>query len=235
MDMDLIARKLFSGGFDLEQSEKIKEGDEFIDYQILPYISDRRSWEQYGNEVLYDAEKRLRVWLQEMSQSATFRNKRGARTYKFSQVFRILYGRPYDSKIDGRYSTMLSRLFRYYCTRTSKNYYDKETGKTQSKTSFVFAVSRLKKPPYSLRLRLEWLAERGVLPSAANMKLPKDIEIGECRNPNTEANRAKQREAGRERYNEYQRKLRAEHNEGRPVRPYNRRTSSGHCSDEDNR
>ena len=235
MDITRIAEMMENGGFQLgKNDDAIKPGKDKINYDVVPYIADPKAWEQYSDGALYDAEVRLREWLQEMSAIPTFKRKRSARTYKFSQVFEILFGRPYVQKTDGRYSTKLSKLFRYYCSSTAKNYYDRETGKTQSKTSFCFSPARLKNPPYSLKLRLEWLAEQGILPNAMNMKIPKDLGIGHARNPMTEEHREQMREAGRQRYNEYQRKLRAEHNAGRAVRSYNRRASDSDGSVQDN-
>ena len=202
--------------------------------RVVPYIADPEAWDQYSNEALYEAEKLLRSWLVEMGQNTAFKSYK-RRTFKFSQVFEILFGRKYDQKVDGRYSTMLSKLFRYYCSKTSRAYYDRETQKTQSKTSFTFSTARVKRPPYSLKLRLEWLLEQGEMPSAANMKLPTDIPIGKARNPLTEAHKEEQRERGRQRYNEYQRRTRAEHKAGRPVREYNRRTPAGGDAAEDDR
>lgn len=227
MDILDIQRRLDNGGFDLgEQLSGIECGNDVIQSAAIPYIATPKAWDQYTDAALYDAEVKLRAWLTEMGKNPTFKKMRNARTFKFSQVFHILFGRPYDSKKDAKYATKLSRLFRYYCSNTKPYFYDKESGKYQSKTSFVFSLARLKKPPYSIRLRFEWMAERGEVPTAANMRLPEDIEIGRARNPLTEANREKRREAGRQRYNEYQRKLRIEHNEGRAVRSYNRRASS---------
>lgn len=226
MDITAIRHELENGGFELDKHSYIEAGDDFVDAKAVPYIADPKAWEQYSDDALYDAEKRLRAWLEEMSAVPAFTKHYSARTFKFSQLFEFIYGRRYEQKVDGKYSTMLSRLFRYYCSKTSKTYYVKATGKTQSKTSFTLSVARLKRPPYSLRLRLEWLAAQGIIPTSENMKLPKDIEIGRCRNELTEAHREAQREAGRQRYNEYQRKLRAEHKEGRPVRSYNRRASA---------
>ncbi len=194
----------------MDRHDYIEPGNDYIDLDVVPYISDPKAWDQYGNDVLYDAEVRLRDWLTKMSEDSTFCRKYTARTFRFSQVFQILYGRPYDIKRDGGYATTLSRLFRYYCSKTSKNTADKITGKIKSKTSFTFSVARLSRPAYSLKLRLEMFRKDGIIPTAANMKLPKDISIGECRNPLTEAHRASQREAARKRYNDYQRSYRAQ-------------------------
>ena len=225
---------LENGGFELCQHDYIEPGNDHIEMQVVPYISDPKAWEQYSNDALYDAEKRLRKWIAEMATNPAYKSYK-ARTFRFSQVFEILFSRKYEQKRDGKYSTMLSKLFRYYCSKTSKGSYDSETQKSKSKTSFTFSLARVKRPPYSLKLRLEWLLERGEMPSAANMKLPTDIPIGVARNALTEAHRAAQREAGRQRYNEYQRRTRAEHKAGKPVRKYNRRTSAGSDAAEDNR
>jgi len=235
MDMDSIRRELENGGFQLDRHDYIETGNDQIDFKAVPYISDPKAWDQYCNKDLYDAEVRLRRWLTEMSQNGTFKNNRSSRTFRFNQVFCILYGRPYLQSVDGKFSTMLSRLFRYYCSATAKGYYDKVTQKQYSKTSFTFSIARLKRPPYSLKLRLEWLLEQGIMPSAANMKLPTDIPLGTARYALTEAHRAEQREAGRQRYNEYQRRNRAEHKAGKPVREYNRRASAAGDADEDDR
>lgn len=234
MDMDSIKRELENGGFQLGRHDYIEPGNDYIEMQVVPYISDPKAWEQYSNDALYDAEKRLRKWLEEMASNSAYRSYK-SRTFRFNQVFEILFGRKYEQKCDGRYSTMLSKLFRYYCSKTAKNSYDSETQKTKSKTSFTFSTARVKRPPYSLKLRLEWLLERGEMPSAANMKLPTDIPIGVARNALTEAHRAAQREAGRQRYNEYQRRIRAEHKAGKPVRDYNRRASAGGDAAENDR
>ena len=234
-DISDIKRELENGGFELGQHDYIELGDDYVDFRVTPYIADPEAWKQYSDDALYDAEKRLRSWLGEMALSPTFKSKRGARTFQFAQVFQILFGRAYNQKTDGRYSTPLSRLFRYYCSRTGKSVYDKETGKQKSKTSYTFSAARVKRPPYSLRLRLEWLLEQGMIPTAENMKLPKDIAIGKARNPYTEAHREEQREAGRKHYNEYQQRLKREHKDGRPARKYNRRTPAADDAVQDDR
>lgn len=63
-------------------------------------------------------------------------------------------------------------------------------------------------PPYSLKLRLEWLGEKGDIPTWSNMAVPKDdLEPGHARNYKTEKNMERRREQARARYNErYNRK-----------------------------
>ena len=131
----------------IPHDDGIEIGNDFIDYAAVPFISDPEAWKQYDNEVLYDAEKRLRAWLTELFKTPGIMHSKHGKTFIFKQIFRILYGREYNQKTDGKYTTMLSRLFRYYCSSTATSYYDREAQKTKSKTAFKFSAKRLHQNP----------------------------------------------------------------------------------------
>ena len=74
MDITAIKRELDNGGFQLGHHDYIEPGNDYIEIQAVPYISDPKAWEQYSNDALYDAEMRLRKWLEEMASNPAYRS-----------------------------------------------------------------------------------------------------------------------------------------------------------------
>lgn len=192
-------------GWSFVDLEPIKKGEDSIDRKAVPYITTPKAWEQYNNEILYQADKKLREFVTEMRETdptwATVRNKR---KFTLGMLFRILFDREWDSKADAKNVYPLKKLFSYYSTRIQKNYY--VGTKQKNKICYNLMANPCKKAPYSLRLRLEWLAEKGEIPNSYNMKMPVDnLTPGHARNKRTDANMEARRERARERYNKYQR------------------------------
>ena len=123
------------------------------------------------------------------------------RRYTMKMVYEQIYNKTWTPEVGGKIAYRMSKILAYYSSRMQKA--GSINGKNYSKTIYTIAPSRLKKPPYSLRLRLEWLAEQKLLPTYENMALPKDIlKQGHARNPKTEENMRKRSEAAKRVYRE---------------------------------
>lgn len=208
-----VLKTLLSGkAYDLDQSPApIERGDKEIDRSILPYISDPLAWKNYENRMLYDAEVELRKFIVQQREIPKWRNTVAPRRYTFKMLFEILFHREFDPHTDMKSNYMLKKLFAYYSTKITNSYTDSNCGVGEKgyhkslKGYHLSSKDPTEKRPYSLRLRIEWLAERGKVPSAANMKLCKDnLEPGHARSKKTEENIERRRKAARERYRIYQ-------------------------------
>lgn len=211
MDID----SFLTDGFDLSGAERIETGDDFIDNSVLPFLVNQKAWDNYTDDIIYDADKRMRAWMGEMCQNKEWVKDHRKRRYQYKQLFRILYGRDYDTKKDAGATYKLKRVFSYYSSAiktTSKN----DEGQWRNKPGYVLSPKRYKdNPPYSLRLRFEELVSQGIMPSSANMRVPKDnLSTGHARNPQTEARMQQRKQQRRERFNEYQRARNSRLNSG---------------------
>lgn len=172
-----------------------------LDDRMLPVLSDPAKWRNYSNDILYEGEKALRHLIAKLGENSTWHNQARRRRYTFSMLFEMMFGRPYDQKKDARMVVPLTRVMAYYSSRIQKTGY--VNGKWRDKTSYTISPKRLKRPPYSLRLRMEWLAEQGLVPNGKNMQLPKDnLRPGHARNKRTDANMQRRSEEAKRRYNE---------------------------------
>lgn len=209
---EVLAALLSGKPYDLDQSPApIERGDKDIDRTILPYISDPLAWKNYENRQLYDAEIELRKFIIQQREIPKWRNTVAPRRYTFKMLFEILFHREYDQHTDMKSMYMLKKLFAYYSTKITNSFTDGNLKNGQkgyhknTKAYHLSAKDPTDKRPYSLRLRIEWLAERGQVPTAANMKLCKDdLEPGHARSKKTEENIERRRKAARERYRVYQ-------------------------------
>lgn len=171
------------------------------------YLAGPGKWENYSDNVLYELESLIRKWFETKLDDPEW-NKKGApgiwaRKHTCSMVYEAIYGKKVDLK-DKDCQVRLRRMPRilaYYSTKIQKEGSIK--GKKLTKSIYHLSLKRYKSvPPYSLKLRLEWLTEQGKIPSWRNMKLPKDdLKKGQARNPNTNENMRKRRERAREAYN----------------------------------
>lgn len=187
------------------EPETIKRGDKVFRNDVVPFINEPKAWEQYHNTVLYDAEVTLRNWIKEMSKDPKWYGSHKNRRYMFSQLFEILFGRPYENS-DAKYIRQLTDLFSYYSSRIQNTFWDKERQKSRTKTNYTISPKRADKPPYSLKLRMEWFDEQGIKMTEYNMRLyERDLKPGHARNPRTNANMEKRSEKKREQYREYKR------------------------------
>jgi len=180
------------------------------------YLEGAGKWENFTDDKLYEAECLLRAFLEDKKNNDYKWNKQSKwRKYTCRMMFEILYGRewsPQESAITSR----LSKLMGYYSTRILKSG-TTIRGKNTKKKVYILSAKRLEKPPYSLKLRLEWLTEKNELPCWQNMKLPKDLKPGHARSPKTDANmqarRQKHYEAWKVTQNNANRKLKSERDE----------------------
>lgn len=174
----------------------------------IGYLEGPGKWENYSDPVLYEVEVLLRKWIEKKISEPEW-NERGMRgiinrKYQASMVYESLYGKPYDRKDKDCLVRVrrLTKLLAYYSGKIQKG--GSIHGKKTTKTIYHFSLSRCKKkPPYCLKLRLEWLSDRGELPCWQNMKLPKDdLKAGQARNPRTNENMRIRSERAKQRYNE---------------------------------
>jgi len=154
-----------------------------------PYLSGAGRWDNYCDDELYNLECLIRDWL-ETKRGGWGTSDPSARKFTAKMVYEIITG-----KKDPSLGTIrkLNRLLAHYSTRTYKNGNTTIYGKKINNVVYFLNATRLDHPPYSLRLRLEWLADRGELPTYGNMELVYDLKPGEVRriNRKTEANRRK--------------------------------------------
>ena len=171
-------------------SSKSLETHDMLPGWALPILTTPERWENYSNDLIYETDKRIREWMRSMK--SVWTNRKGMdRRYSRQMLVEILglqdaIKTAYDNKI-------VSRIFAYYSTKV--------TGSTtingkKVKRAYTLSLRRLKKNPYSLRLRLEELEDEG---HWAHFNLPKDdLEVGHARNPRTEANIERRKQRGRE-------------------------------------
>ena len=191
--------------FDLE-GEKPQKPELAYDDKLVPLLSNPKVWEQFQNPVVYEIDCLIRKWIELCSHNVKWARAAKYRKYTIGMVVEQIYGRKWDQSKDGSRTYLYSRIIAYYSSRIQKEAYI--AGKRVKKTVYTISPARLSKPPYSLRLRLEWLAERGEVPNAWNMKLPEDdLKKGHARNPKTDANMERRRREAKDKYNErYNRK-----------------------------
>lgn len=196
--------KFLSGeGWSLVEHDGIERGNDYIADAVKPFIAGKKEWDNYTDDIVYDADKAMREFIRKMSETPGWNRDRRKRTYRFKQLFRLLFGREYDAKKDSRITKKLSRVFAYYSTSIRTASKD-DDGSWKAKPGYVISPKRLGKPPYSLRLRFEEMAAEGIIPTAANMKAPNDnLSAGHARNPKTEENMRRRSEIHKERYREY--------------------------------
>jgi len=169
------------------------------------YLEGAGKWENYSDAKLYELECLLRAFLQDKKENDyKWMHQAKWRRYTTRMMFEILYGVTWSSEEYGiGVLYKLAKLLGYYSTRIIKGG-TTIRGKSTKKKVFCLSAKRLENPPYSLKLRLEWLAERGEIPCWQNMKLPKDLEAGHARNPKTEARMQERSAKARARWREQQ-------------------------------
>lgn len=200
-------------GFRLDDPDlmalKVKESEP-MDTKTIPYLANAEAWAQYNDELIYELDKKVRDWLIEMAENPAWRNKRMMRKFTCGMVFQAIMGYKHSGKggEDNKISARLSKILSHYATRVQTSYYTAE--KQSSKKAYTMPVDIKKKPPYSLRYRLEWLAEQGKLPTWHNMRMPDHLKAGQARNPKTQENMTRRSNEAKERLSGYQKKWREE-------------------------
>ena len=169
------------------------------------YLEGPGKWENYSDRDLYEVDSLLRQFL--MSKATDPKWTKAStkwRRYTAGMMFEVIYGRPYAGTHTSDYQKILrlARVMAYYSTRITKE--GSIRGKRYKKKIYYLSVARCKKlPPYSLKLRLEWLEEQGRMPCWQNMAVPKDdLKPGHARNKRTDENMEMRRERGRRLYKE---------------------------------
>lgn len=199
--------------FNLDDNPRtVEDGTEEIPIWVTAHLKDK-AWDQYCDPDIYDADKRIRKWAAESRKeikSWTHINK--YRKFAMYQMFEILYGRPYDGQKDSAFGGKFRNLMNYYASSIQKYTYDSKTDTCKNRHCYTLSPKRLSGPPYSLKLRHEWLLENGRVPNHANMQLPrKHLEPGHSRNKKTEDNMRRRSEKAKEKYLAYQKQYRDEH------------------------
>ena len=142
------------------------------------YLAAPGRWDNYSDDKLYEMECLLREWL-ETKRGGWGSSSQSARKFTAKMVYKILYGE--NTEPTPAETKRMNRLLNHYASR--KYCRDKKTGKDNRTTIFgkqvrcnvyLLKASKLDNPPYGLRLRLEWLAEHGKLPTFDNMRLEND-------------------------------------------------------------
>lgn len=187
---------------DLSDPEEKLDTEDMLPGWALPILTTPERWENFSNPLVYETDKRIREWIKSMRKHWKNGGKGSDRRYSRKDLVGILglqncIKNAHDDKI-------VSRIFAYYSTKIQET--TSIRGK-KVKKAYTISPARLKKKPYSLKLRLEELDGEGCWRS---FNLPKDdLEVGHARNPRTEANIEKRRQRGRDRYNAVRRQWRA--------------------------
>ena len=172
--------------------------------QAAAFLADEECWKNYENDMLAEVETALRSWMEKMSELPAWRTTNAKRRkYTFSMVFELVTGEKYVQSKHANQIKTWTTLLKYYSSRVQKA--GNINGKLYAKTVYVLSPQRLKRPPYSIRLRIPWLMEHGYAIDKRTMEnINKDLcQPGHARNPRTEENmRMRSREA-RKRYEEW--------------------------------
>lgn len=166
----------------------------------VPYLSTQAAWANYTDPLVYEVDKRMREWLRSMKNKWT--RKGNDRRYTLSTLIDIL-GIEVQVRKDQNYQK-ISRIFAYYSTKIQKQ---TTINGIKYKNVYTVSAARLKRPPYSLKLRIE---EFDGPKDWRSLRLPKDnLGPGEARNPRTTANMERRSEEARRRANEYKERWKA--------------------------
>ena len=172
--------------------------------QAAAFLADPDIWKNYENDLLAEVETMLRDWMTEMCKLPSWRGTNAKRRkYTFSMVFELVTGERYDQKKHANQIKTWTTLLRYYSSRVQKS--GNINGRFYSKTVYMLSPARLKRPPYSIRLRIPWLIEHGHAIDKRTMEnLNHDLcEPGHARNPRTEANMRQRSKEARQRYEQW--------------------------------
>lgn len=172
-----------------------------------PYMEGPGRWDNYTDKYLYEVESLVRQFFESKKDDYVWRiSNTKYRRFTVKMFFQVLYGRDYNhstsSTEDRKRFNRLQRIMRYYSSRIQNEGHI--LGKRHKTRVYTLSPKRYRKlQPYSLRLRMEWLAERGEVPTWYNMKVYNEtLKPGHARNPRVDANMERRREKAREVYNE---------------------------------
>lgn len=165
------------------------------------YLAGPGRWDNWSDPLIYECDCLIRQLFEAKKKDRQWNKPKGVnRRFTFGMMFEILFGRKYDSSVDSRYANRLSKVLAYYSSRVQQG--GSINGRKYSKPIYTLSPARYnKKPPYSLKLRLEWLEDQGKLPTWRNMMPPSDdLKPGHARNSRTEENMERRRERARKQY-----------------------------------
>ncbi len=176
--------------------------------QYLQCFSNKKQWDNYANRFVYECDKFLRSYIERHSEEWSKPGNKMKQRYTFAMAFKVMFGREYDGRKDAWCYNQLDRVLRYYSVTVVKGstvWDDAINHKRAVKkaTVYTLAPSRLKKQPYSLRLRIEEMVANGEMPNYRKLRVPKDnLPTGHSRNPKTEEVKNKRRKARAQWWNE---------------------------------
>lgn len=229
-------------------NEHIQKTDNPIADNVARVIGDPKAWEQYNNNWLYEAEKALRNWIEVMCTNKKWTRTPKMRKYTFKQVWEQVFGISYDKSDQKQGKQRLwIELLSHYSSRILRHHWSSEKQRMVRHPAYYISPKRVHSDqvmPYSLKLRVEWLAQQGKIPTEYNMRLPKrTLMPGHARNPKTDANMERRRELGRKIYNEryrdrkpgsYYKKLKEQEQRELEEQSDNGRETNGTLSDQNN-
>lgn len=160
--------------------------------QFLQCFASQKQWDNYANRFIYECDKFLRSYIERNKEEWSKPGNKMKQRLSFAMAFKVMFGRPYDQKTDAWCYNQLDRVLRYYSVTVAKGSTvwdrDHECKKQMKKaTVYTLSPSRLKKQPYSLKLRIETMVANGEMPNHRKLRLPKDnLPTGHSRNPKTE-------------------------------------------------
>ena len=167
----------------------------------INYLGSADQWKNYSDQFIYESDKAMRQWIASMKENKSWKTNYKKRRYTAKMLFEHVFQKEYNYKTDMKMMTRFSKICTYYSSKVNKN--GSINGKNYSKSIYTISPRRLSKPPFSLRLRVEWLTEQGELPDPNNMRLVKDtLKPGHARNPKTEENMRRRSEQAKQRYKE---------------------------------
>lgn len=204
-------------GMDLSDDKGIDRSElNPVSTDIVPFIKDPKQWEQYLDPFIYDLDVLIRDLIRDLSarnEWKYFKNRR----YTCGMIFQALYGRKADNTRDTKIIYRMGKILSAYARTKKKT--GSIDGVMYRKPVYTLPGNIDNIPPYSLKLRVEWLMDRDIIPDRLNMRLSNELKAGHARNPLTEANMEERREAGKRRWQEYQKKYREQY--GRDPKGYN--------------
>jgi len=172
--------------------------------ELAPILGTAAQWENYSDPLLYSWEKRVRDWICQHAKNAQWARSAKNRRYTMRMVIEEITGEEYDQKKFAKDVPVLRKILEYYSTKTMNGSYI--NGKKYSKTVYCLSHRRVQKQrPFSLKLRLEQMAEEGLVPTPGTMKLPSEkmfCKPGQAKNPRTQATMDRRSAEGKARYNE---------------------------------
>ena len=147
----------------------------------LIYLHDEEQFKNYCDDLIYCAEKNIRKFIEKKSEDYKWKTVNKYRQYTLGQLVEICTGQAYTKKKNQKLALRIRKLGLYYCSRTIQGgnvvIKDEKNGKEKVchyGKAILYRLSNWNKikdmPPYSLRLRQEWLSAKNIKPNEKNME-----------------------------------------------------------------